>query len=344
MDREPLRVTQVGLGPIGRECVRVLARRSDVALVGGVDVDPELAGRDLGEVCGLDRELGVPVAAHLGEALEATRPVAALHTTSSFLKRVEDQVLTLVDHGVSVVSSCEELLFPFGRPVAEEREIAARIDARAREAGVTVVGTGVNPGFVMDLLPVVLSAVAVEVESAVLVRVVDATRRRLPLRRKIGAGIGVEEFAERRAAGGFGHIGLEDSARAVAAAFGWPVERLEESLEPVVAPRRVETEGLVVEAGRVAGIHQVVTVASGGRPRLTLTLEMAVGAADPRDEIVFASDPPLHLRLEGGVFGDTATVGALVNVLPRLASAPPGLQTVFDLPAAPSERLRPGRV
>lgn len=320
------RVAQFGLGPIGQAVVRVLAEKPGVEVVGGLDLDPERVGRDLGEVCGLDRRLG-PVRDDADAALAEWRPDVVVHTTQSFLDRVERQLATVVAAGAHVVSSTEELFYPQPR----DRAFCERVDALARERGVAVVGTGVNPGFAMDVLPLTLSSVCVRVERIDVRRVVDASRRRLPLRRKIGAGLTAAEFAEKKAAGGFGHIGLDESARAVAGTLGWPVDRLEVTLEPAIAERRVETEGLIVEAGRVAGQRQVLTVESGGRERLRLELQMYVGAPHPEDRVEIEGDPGIVSRIEGGIFGDTATVATLVNAVPRIVAARPGLRTMMEL-------------
>lgn len=321
-----VRVAQFGLGPIGQACVRVLLGKPGVEVVGGLDLDPERVGRDLGELCGAGRSLGA-VRDDAEAALADWRPDVVVHTTQSFLDRVERQIATIVGAGAHVVSSTEELFYPLPR----DRDFCARVDALAAERGVAVVGTGVNPGFAMDVLPLTLSSVCVRVERIDVRRVVDASRRRLPLRRKIGAGLSAEEFAEKKAAGGFGHIGLDESARAVAGTLGWPVDRLEVSLDPVLAESRVDTEGLTVEAGRVAGQRQVLTVASGGRERLRLELQMYVGAPDPEDRVEIEGDPGIVSRIEGGIFGDTATVATLVNAVPRIREARPGLRTMMEL-------------
>lgn len=320
------RVAQFGLGPIGQACVRVLAEKPGVEVVGGLDLDPERVGRDLGEVCGLDRRLGA-VRDDAGAALAEWRPDVVVHTTQSFLDRVERQLATVVAAGAHVVSSTEELFYPRPRDLG----FCERVDALAGERGVAVVGTGVNPGFAMDVLPLTLSSVCVRVERIDVRRVVDASRRRLPLRRKIGAGLTAAEFEERKAAGGFGHIGLDESARAVAGTLGWPVDRLEVTLEPVITAETVETPGLTVEAGRVAGQRQVLTVESGGRQRLRLELQMYVGAADPEDRVEIEGDPGIVSRIAGGIFGDTATVATLVNAVPRIVVARPGLRTMMEL-------------
>ncbi len=322
----PLRIVQFGLGPIGQACAR-LALDHGHQLVGALDLDPDRVGRDLGDVLGRGA-LGVDVRDDVG-ALAAWRPDVVLHTTSSFLDRVEGQLVACVAAGAHVVSSSEELFWPFER----DPGFCERVDAAAREAGVAVVGTGVNPGFVMDLLPVVLSGVVARVDRVSVSRSVDAGRRRGPLQKKVGAGLSEAAFRERQAAGGFGHVGMVESAQALAAGLGWAGAEVAETFGPRLAATGHRTEHVTVPAGAVAGIHQTATVRVDGEVRATLTLTMAVGEPD-QDRVEIAGDPPLAVVVEGGTFGDTATVAALVNTARRIGAARPGLRTVLDLPAA----------
>ena len=323
-----IRVVQVGLGPIGQACVKVLVQKPGIELVGGIDIDPGKVGQDLGVVCGLDHPLGLAVRDDLEAALAEWRPQVALHTTLSFLDRVGDQLAALARAGVHVVSSTEELFYPFERDAA----FCAEMDGLAQRHGVAVVGTGVNPGFAMDVLPLCLTGVCVHVERIRVTRVVDASLRRRPLQLKIGAGLSREEFERRAATGHFGHIGLRESALAVMAALGWPVDGVDERIEPVLAEDEVRTEWLTVAPGRVAGLHQVLCARGGGQERLALELSMYVGAREAHDSVEIAGDPPLSMRIEGGIFGDTATIGALVNAIPAILNAPPGLRTLIELP------------
>jgi 4-hydroxy-tetrahydrodipicolinate reductase len=323
-----IRVIQLGLGPIGQACVRELARRSSIDLAGGVDVDPEMVGRDLGEVCGLEEPLGTTVRADLAEALAEWQPQVVVHTTQSFLDRIRGQLETVIQAGAHVVSSSEELFYPYRRDAAFCREL----DALAAAHGVAVVGTGVNPGFVMDLLPLCLTGVCVQVDRLVITRVVDASVRRRPLQLKVGAGLTEQAFQERLATGHFGHIGLRESAIAVMDALGWPIDRIEEQIRPVVAEQTVQTPFLTVEPGQVAGLRQEMRVWGEGVERLSLELQMYVGASGSYDSVEVTGDPPLSMRIEGGVFGDTATIGALVNTIPKVMATAPGLRTMLDLP------------
>jgi hypothetical protein len=325
---KPVRVVQFGLGPIGQACVKALLQKPGLELVGGIDIDPQKAGQDIGEVCGLNKRLGMVVRGDAQEALADWRPQVVVHTTFSFLDRIEDQLATIIRAGAHMVSSSEELFYPFQRNPA----FCQRIDALAKQHGVAVIGTGVNPGFAMDILPLCLTGVCTEVEKIIATRVVDTSQRRLPLQKKTGAGLSRQEFEERLAAGRFGHIGLRESALAVMDTLGWLVDEIEESITPVVAETEMTTDYLTVEPQQVAGLRQIMRVKSDGRERLVLDLEISVGAKEPHDSVQIIGDPPFSVRIEGGIFGRTATIGALVNTIPKIVSAPPGLRTMMELP------------
>jgi hypothetical protein len=329
-----IRVIQYGLGPIGIETARVVLKRSGLKLVGAVDIDPEKAGRDVGEVLGLGEKLGVSVSRSLGRALARTKADIMLHTTTSFLRRVFPELQKGIEAGLSIVSSSEELLLPSLR----NSKLADRLDKLAKEHKVTVLGTGVNPGFVMDSLVLMMTAVCTEVRKIRVERVVDAGTRRLPLQRKVGAGITLEEFRERADSGAFGHIGLLESLALVAQGLGWKFDETRESLEPVVAERDCQTKYLKVKAGQVAGINHIVRGIIKGDEVLTLHLRMYVGAENPHDSISITGAPPVNLIIDHGIMGDTATVAMLVNAIPKVIAARPGLVTMRDL-ALPSAFL-----
>lgn len=323
------RVVQFGLGPIGLECVRtLLGKTNGIELVGAIDIDPDKAGKDLAELLGLSESTGVVVSADAASCLSETKPDVVLHTTSSFLASMYDQLLLCARAGAHVVSSTEELAFPYRRHPA----ISAELDRVARENNVTLLGTGVNPGYAMDALALMATGVCSDVHRVAIHREVDAGKRRLPLQRKVGAGITTAEFEAKKATGQFGHIGLVESLYMVAAGLGWNVEEMTETLEPVISDKQVVTPFLTVEPGQVAGIHHHAHGFVGGQEVITLDLKMYVGAGNPRDAVRVTGSPPIELEVKGGIFGDTATVAALVNGIPLVAEAAPGLKTVKDVP------------
>src|SRR5581483_9395937 len=269
----------------------------------------------------------VHVERDLERALDRLAPDLVLLCTSSFLPAVRADLLRCAARGVDVVSSCEELLFP----ALQHPDMAAEIDEAARQGGASILGTGVNPGFILDFVPVIASAVAYDVTGVRGVRVVDAGKRRLPLQKKVGAAMTEREFRDLVAQGKLGHIGMRESVALVGRALGLELEDVAQTVAPVIATEERRTPFLTVAPGAVAGIHNRGIGRSGGRTVVELDLKMFVGALDPRDEIFLDGDPPVHLRFEGGIFGDSATAAILVNSARQVVDARPGLLTVLDI-------------
>ena len=297
-----------------------------VRLVGAVDIDPSLIGRRVDSFIGGRSDL--LVSEDIDQALAQTKPQVVLHTTTSFLDKVKDQILHCVRGGAHVISSTEELAFPFNR----YPEVSRELDEAAKKHGVVVLGTGVNPGYAMDTLALAATGVSTSVEQITVDRVVDASKRREPLQRKIGAGISAEEFYSRKKTGKMGHIGLRESLEVIAAGLDWSLDFIKETLDPVMAKETVKTPYLTVDRGRVAGIHQTAIGMIEGKTRVSLTLKMYVGASDCVDRVRVQGSPPIDMVVASGIFGDTATVGALINAIPRVTNASPGLHTMITLP------------
>jgi 2,4-diaminopentanoate dehydrogenase len=326
--KRKIRVVQYGLGPIGASIVRLMRQKAPLEIAGAIDKDPAKAGRDLGEIAGdSGAPWGIAVSADASEVL--AKPVdVVIHSTSSYLPEVMDQLLACLSAGCCVVSTCEELAYPFRKhPV-----LSKALDAAAQEEGVALVGTGVNPGFVMDKLVLTLSAAAQRVDSAKAVRVVDASERRLPLQKKIGAGMTPDEFRAQVAAGVIKHHGLPESVAMIADGLGFELDDISESIEPVIAGETVKTEYLEVAPGQVAGVHQIARGISAGKEKIYLELKMFVGAREPADSIELRGEPDLSLTIAGGTHGDVATAAVVVNSIPAILAAPSGLRTSRDLP------------
>ncbi len=326
--KKKIRAIQYGVGPIGASIARLMREKQAIEICGAIDTDPAKIGRDLGEVVGAqDAPWGVKVSGDAKAVLEQAVDVV-IHSTSSSLAKVMEQLLACLEAESCVVSTCEELSYPY----RTHADLAAKLDAAAKDWGVALVGTGVNPGFVMDKLVVTLAAVSQRVEHAKAVRIVDASKRRLPLQKKIGAGMSVEEFRTRVAAGVIKHVGLPESVAMVADSLNLPVEEITETIEPVVARERVQTEFLGVEAGQAAGVHQIARGVGGGQELVYLELQMYVGAKDSSDTVTLTGRPNISLMIPGGSHGDIATASVVVNSIPVILDAPAGLRTSRDLP------------
>lgn len=333
---DPVRFVAYGLGPIGVGAARECLRRGH-ELVGAVDIDPAKADLDVGQVLGLEERLGRPVVPRLEAAVERGDADVLLHCATSYAWEAHPQLAEAFLAGCHVVSTCEELSYPWNA----HRHFAQELDQAARRADVTALSTGVNPGFVMDTLPVVASFVSREVRRVHVRRTLDVASRRAPLRSKVGVGLPPDEFEVAAREGKLGHVGTAESVDLVGAAFGWHLTDVEVSLHPVVSSEDVERGELEVPAGRVLGIRQVGRGLQKGEEVVLLELEMYVGPPEPVDLLRLEGEPPLELRIPGGVPGDEATVAAVANALPRVLEAGPGLKTMLDLPLPRYARVLP---
>jgi hypothetical protein len=322
----PIRVMHVGLGPIGAGVVKQVATRKGFKIVAAVDVDPAKIGRDLGEVCGIG-PLKVKVTGDIARAIKAGKPDVAVLCTSSSLKKVVPEFQAVLKHKVPIVSTTEELAYP----VKSNAAAARTIDKLAKKAKVAVLGTGVNPGFVMDALPIALTGVCERVEALEIDRIQDARIRRLPFQQKIGAGLTNEQFDARVKAGTVRHVGLAESITMIADALGWKLDKVTDDIHAKIATARVSSEFLTVEPGRVCGIVQDGVGYRDGKPIIKLHMEAYLGAPESYDAVRVTGNPPLAMKLAGGVHGDIATASIVVNSLPKILKAAPGLRTMSDM-------------
>ncbi|HSR31427.1 MAG TPA: dihydrodipicolinate reductase [Anaerolineae bacterium] len=324
---DELRIIQYGLGPIGSAMARHVVERAGLKMVGAIDIDPAKVGQDAGEVIGLGRPLGFGVAKRLESVLARTEADVVIHTTSSYFDLFKDQVLEILEAGLDVVSTAEELSFPW----LAHPEQAAEIDAVAKRVGKTVLGTGVNPGFIMDALPLSLTAICQRVDRVEVTRVINASTRRGPFQAKIGSGMTVDAFNAKMAAGRMGHVGLPESVGMVFDTLGKELARYESAVEPVVADQAVRTEHFEVQPGQVRGLKQVARGYTEEGEFMTLTFIAALEAGEDGDTIKITGKPDLEVKLKG-TNGDIATVAIAVNAVRRVKEASPGLVTMRDLP------------
>jgi len=322
-----IRVIQYGLGPIGRAVARHVVERAGLKLVGGIDIDPFKVGKDLGEVIGLGRTLGFVVAESLAQVLAQTEADLVLHTTSSYFDLFKDQIVEILEAGLDIVSTAEELSFPW---LAHPEE-AIEIDDMAKRIGKTVLATGVNPGFLMDSLPLSLTAICQRVDRIEVTRVINATTRRRSFQAKIGSGMTVKDFRAKMDASRIGHVGLPESVGMVFDTLGKKLVRYESNIEPMVADYPIKTEHFELQTGQVRGLKQAARAYTDDGIFMNLTFIAALEEGESEDTIKITGKPDLEVKLKG-TNGDIATVAIAVNAIRRVREAPPGLVTMRDLP------------
>ncbi len=326
--RRLTRVVQVGLGPLGRQIVRYAVERHNIKVVGAVDPAPDIAGKELGELCGL-KPLGIRVMPDLRSALNRRKADVALLTTVSSIERIAPQVVEMAKAGLDIVSTCEELVFPWRTAPA----VAERIAAVCRKQGVTCLSTGVNPGFLMDFLPCALTAVCRRVEKIVVRRIQDASARRVPFQQKIGAGLSPAEFRKKKTAGTLRHVGLTESIHMIAHTLGWNLDRTTETLKPVTANRTITSGYTTIKPGMARGVEQFGRGYVGRKAVIVLRFRAAVGEPESYDSVEIFGEPNIRSVIPAGVNGDIATCAIVVNAVRSVVNAEPGLKTMLDMPA-----------
>ncbi len=322
----PFRVVQVGLGPIGLQLTRYLVERPGLRIVGAVDADPLKQGKDVGELAGLDG-LGVLTQATVAQACSACGGDVALVCTVSRARQMVEQIRAIAAQKLNVLTTCEELTHPWKTQPAVAREI----DEICKRHGVTCLATGVNPGFLMDYLPGVLSGLCRQVDFIRVERIQDASIRRLPFMKKIGAGMSLETFE--RVKDEMGHVGLKESTYMIAEALGWELDEVTETLEPVIADREYAIGELRISRSQLAGSRQRAIGYANGRALIEHLFVAAVGEERPRDRIEINGSPSFTSEIDGGVNGDIATAAIMINCIPRVLQSEPGLKTMLDIPA-----------
>lgn len=327
------RIALVGVGATGAAIGQSLRRRSDCTLVGAVDIDPARLGRDLGELLGGD-PLGVTVGA---DAASLPGTDVAVVATSSHLETLEPTVVPLLRAGINVVSICEEL----GHPHQTHPAVTDRLDRVARENGVTILGTGCNPGLIMDTLPLLLSGLTQSVRSVEIRRTADMSRYGA-LVAKFGLGLTTEEFAGAQAAGSVtGHIGFEQAIGAVAAGLGWELDEI--VVDPVrpafIAPEAREGAHARIGPGTVTAVLHAARGSIGGTPVIDVAIHFGFFAeGDPVERgdtcRLTGEEQVLEVVAERGYESFLSTVAMAANVATAVVDAEPGLRTMAELPVS----------
>ncbi|MBU0714666.1 MAG: dihydrodipicolinate reductase [Verrucomicrobia bacterium] len=325
-----INIIQIGLGPLGQKAVRYALERGTIQIVGAVDPAPDKAGQDLGKLCGIKKRTGVVVHRNLDAAMKGVQASVAVLTTVSSLKRLEPQVGELARAGLHIVSTCEELAFPW----KTQPQIAKRLDVICKQHGVACVGTGVNPGYLMDFLPCILTAVCQRVDRIRVSRIQDASPRRIPFQQKIGAGLTQSQFQAKVRAGTLRHVGLTESMHMIAHHLGWKLTRVTESLHPVIAKREIRSGYKPIRRGEACGVEQIGRATCKGKEIIKLHFRAAVGEPASFDKVEIDGEPAFTTMIPGGVNGDIATCAITINAIRSIVKAAPGLRTMIDLPPA----------
>jgi len=325
-----IKVAVLGLGPLGIAICKGLLDKKGMKIVGAIDIARDLVGKDLGGVLGLDRTLDVSVTNEANRLLAKTKPDIAIIATKSSLNAIHPQLTICARNRVNVISTCEELSYPYFR----HADLAKQIDRMAKKHDVTILGTGINPGYLMDALPITLTGACLKVEKITVTRNMDSSKRRIPFQKKIGTGLTSEDFRKMIDDKIItGHVGLAESVAMIAGALGWKLDEIKEfPPEPFIAQKTIVTPYTTVKPGCVTGLKSVAYGIKSGKPVIVLEFHAHADLDEEFDAISIEGVPNVNQKIIGGVHGDTGTVAVILNMIPKVLNAEAGLVTMKDLP------------
>lgn len=327
------KVMQWGFGAMGSGMVRLMLERKGIELVGVIDLREEYQGKDVGDILGLGRKLGVLVSNDPVKVLEEKKPDITLVATGSFVDDVYDQVKLVMEHGSNCITTAEEMAYPWYSNPKQAKEL----DEIAKKNNVSLLGTGVNPGFVLDLLVLTLSGVCGHVDKVKAARINDLSPFGPTVMKTQGVGSTVEEFEEGLKKGTIvGHIGFQQSIAMVADALGWKLDEIVEERIPIVSKTHRETPYITVEPGMVAGCRQLGYGMMNGKAVIEMEhpqqIHPEIENVDTGDYITIEGDVPINMANKPEIQGGKGTINVMVNMIPHVLKGRPGLLTMVDLP------------
>ena len=326
------RVAVWGFGAMGSGIVRNILSKYELKLVGVHDARVDYIGKDVGSLLGLE-ETGVKVHDNPMKMIDETNPDLVVIATNSFVSVVKEQILSVIKKNVNVVTIAEEMAHSF----YTHPEEALEIDNTARRHGVTVLGTGVNPGFVLDTLVIALTGASLNVKKIKAARINDLSPFGPTVMQTQGVGTTVEEFEKGIKDGSIvGHIGFEQSIHMIADAMGWHIDRIEQERKPIVSNVYRETKYVKVEKGMVAGCNHTAKAYMGDECVIELEHPQQVlpelEEVNTGDYIWVEGNPDLSLSIKPEIPGGKGTIAIATNMIPSVIESEAGLMTMADLP------------
>lgn len=332
---ENIKVLIWGFGAMGSGMAEMLLKKKGVEIVGVCDRNASRVGKDMYEVLQVERGDRRPVIItdNIEEIANEGSADVALLATDSFTRGTFDKIKLIVEKKINVISTAEEMAYP----QAQEPELAKEMDKLAKENGVTILGTGINPGFVLDLLILALTGTCESVEHIKAARVNDLSPFGHAVMEEQGVGLTVKDFEDGAANGKVaGHVGFPESIRMIADGIGWNVERIDQTREPIVSNVYRETKYARVEAGNVAGCRQCGYGYVDGEVKLDMEHPQQIlpemEGVDTGDYIWIKGTPNINLQIKPEIPGGIGTIAMCVNMIPHVINSAAGLKTMLDLP------------
>ena len=319
-----IRVAVWGFGAMGGGIARVLLDKKGVEITGVCDIHPQRVGRSIFELLNVERgdRKDVLVCDDINKVAAKGAADICVIATDSFTKKVFPKIKLVVENGINVVCTAEEMSYP----KANQPELAAEMDALAKANGVSILGTGINPGLMMDLLAVCLTGCMTNVESV--------QCRRVNSLSPFGPAVMEEQGVEDGSLAG--HVGFAESVGMIAEALGWKVDKFEQQMKPIVTTVDRKSPYGFAKAGDVAGVNMTGQGYVNGEIKIDMIhpqqIEPEMEGTHTGDYIVLKGTPNVNMAINPEVDGGIGTIAMIVNMIPHVINARPGLKTMLDLP------------
>ncbi len=329
---ENIKIAIWGFGAMGAGMAKMLNKKTGVDIVGVCDLHPDRVGKSVAEVLGVDKWQDVIIKSDIEEVL-AEKADLCLLATDSFTRGAFDKMKLIMEKGINVITTAEEMAYP----QAQEPELAKKLDEIAKDNGVTVLGTGINPGMIMDLLVVCLTGCMETVEHVEAKRVNSLSPFGETVMEEQGVGITEDEFNKRVAEDKLaGHVGFSESVNMIADAIGWKVDKFEQQMKPILTTVDRKSPYGFAAAGNLAGINMTGQGHVDGEVKINMIhpqqIEPEMEGTYTGDYITLQGNPPVNMAITPEVDGGIGTIAMCVNMIPHVINAKAGLKTMIDLP------------
>ena len=334
MRKENVKVIVWGLGAMGKGIVEMLLKKKGVEIVGAV-VRGDKIGKSMYELIGIDRgDRPDVIAGSYEDVIKEGAADVVIISTDSYTRTNFDKIKYCLERKINVISTAEEMAYP----KAQSPELAAELDRIAKENGVTVLGTGINPGLIMDLLVITLTGACIDVESIKAERVNNLSPFGPTVMHEQGVGITVEEFNRRVAENDLaGHIGFPESINMIADALGWKLSgEIKQEKSPIISKVYRKAPHAEVQPGDVAGCFMKGYGYVDGELKIEMLhpqqVEPQLEGVETGDYITIKGTPNISMQIKPEVPGGIGTIAMAVNMILHVINASPGLKTMIDLP------------
>ncbi|NAS32737.1 hypothetical protein GTQ40_17285 [Flavobacteriaceae bacterium R38] len=323
-----INVLQIGFGPLGIQITKYIEEKSAIRTIAVVDTNPEMHQKTLRDIDSVLSD-DVFVYSSVKDAIDQlqVKPDVAIITTVSSLEKLIPQVKDVADYNIPVISTCEELSYPWKL----QPQLSKELDAICKENNIACLGTGINPGFLMDYLPSVMSSVCKDIDEVIVERIQNATPRRIPFQKKIGAGLNLEAFETKRKEGSLRHVGLPESVYLLAQSLEIQLDNVVEEIQPVISEENIETGDISINEGDARGVEQIAYGYQGDKCKIRMHFKAAINEPKAYDRVTIKGTPSFSSEIDGGVNGDIATCAITINSIKSVLKAPAGLHTMLDI-------------